>query len=134
MAPPPSPTLRLGAGQPLAWAVPPGACRHACVLAGFARAKQRRACAGTLSASATPMPIACPFPHCFLLDTQAAKQVPSPGKMGPSPDRSRTNANIALPVAKVYFATEAVDIMEDAGIVTLVAPHGRNGPDPLSNA
>jgi len=56
----------------------------------------------------------------------AAKQVPSPGKMGPSPDRSRTNANIALPVAKVYFATEAVDIMEDAGIVTLVVRRSGN--------
>ena len=53
----------------------------------------------------------------------------SPKSASPkSPNRMRTEANMALPVAKVYFETEAIDIMEDAGEVTIVTPHAQHGP------
>merc|ERR1740130_1530224 len=45
----------------------------------------------------------------------------SPKSASPkSPNRMRTEANMALPVAKVYFETGAIDIMEDAGEATIV--------------
>jgi len=57
----------------------------------------------------------------------------SPKSRGtPSPNRMRTEANMALPVAKVYFETEAVDIMEDAGSVTLVVRRSGHMGDVVS--
>ena len=61
-------------------------------------------------------------------DGSPMKQASPKSRGTPSPNRMRTEANMALPVAKVYFETEAVDIMEDAGSVTLVTPHAQHGP------
>ena len=63
-------------------------------------------------------------------DGSPMKSASPKGRGTPSPNRMRTEANMALPVAKVYFETEAVDIMEDAGSVTLVTPHAQHDPGP----
>jgi len=65
-------------------------------------------------------------------DGSPMKQASPKSRGTPSPNRMRTEANMALPVAKVYFETEAVDIMEDAGSVTLVVRRSGHMGDVVS--
>jgi Ca2+/Na+ antiporter len=65
-------------------------------------------------------------------DGSPMKQASPKSRGTPSPNRMRTEANMALPVAKVYFESEAVDIMEDAGEVTLVVRRSGHMADVVS--